>query len=456
MPYPDHIRHNKKRPRTWVIHPRIVLCTYTRPAKVALAESNALVHALPDLDWQGGTIVQLRKVHPSKFFGTGKTRELKDVFIDQAIDLVVISGVITPIQQRTLETAWGVKILDRTALILEIFSHRARSREGTLQVNLAALRYQRTRLVRSWTHLERQRGALGFVGGPGETQIESDRRAIDKAIGRIEHNLRTVRQTRTIQRRARTRVPYPIVALVGYTNTGKSTLFTVLTGAKVPARNRLFETLDPTMRQMTLANKQRVIVSDTVGFISDLPTQLVAAFRATLEEVVNANAIVHVHDASAQEQQHQADNVRSVLNDIGVPQATPILDVWNKIDALPINQRMDLCTECANDNAHWDTKDNNTPPQLAISALHGWGIDGVMRCIEQCVGGAQSCATVHVAFADIAQRAWLRARGVIVSEQQTQHGFTLCVQWSEKQAGQFYKCFAQKEQTGQPQRVICH
>jgi GTP-binding protein HflX len=266
----------------WVLHPDIKTDYSPRLAVDALAEAVALAHALPGLSVMGEMVVRLRRAHPGKLFGKGKIAELGDLFKDADVELVLVDGHVSPVQQRNLEKDWGVKILDRTGLILEIFSDRARTREGVLQVEMAALSYQRTRLVRAWTHLERQRGGLGFVGGPGETQVESDRRAIDIQLVRLQKQLDKVGKTRELHRIARAKVPYPIVALVGYTNAGKSTLFNQITGAKVFAKDMLFATLDPTMRAVQLPGGMDVIVSDTVGFISELPTELVASFRATL------------------------------------------------------------------------------------------------------------------------------------------------------------------------------
>ena len=275
--------------RTMVLHPDIQTDRDRRDPGAALEEAVALAAALPDLEIRGADVVRLPRAHAGMLFGSGKIEELKQRIEDADVGLVLIDGVVTPVQQRNLEKAWGCKLLDRTGLILEIFADRARTREGVLQVELAALSYQRTRLVRAWTHLERQRGGLGFVGGPGETQIEADRRAIDEAITRLRRQLAKVAKTRGLHRAARAKVPFPVVALVGYTNAGKSTLFNRLTGAEVLAKDMLFATLDPTMRAVRLPDGTEVILSDTVGFISDLPTQLVAAFRATLEEVLDAD-----------------------------------------------------------------------------------------------------------------------------------------------------------------------
>ena len=277
------MEHDGVRTRAWVLHPDLKTDPDRRAAKPAQDEALSLAAALPNLDVIGGEIVPLPKARAGLLFGSGKIDELKQRFSTNEIELVLIDGPVSPVQQRNLEKEWKVKILDRTGLILEIFSDRARTREGVLQVEMAALSYQRTRLVRAWTHLERQRGGLGFVGGPGETQIEADRRAIDTQLVRLRRQLDKVARTRTLHRAARAKVPFPLVALVGYTNAGKSTLFNRLTGAEVLAKDMLFATLDPTMRRVALPDGAQIILSDTVGFISNLPTQLVAAFRATLE-----------------------------------------------------------------------------------------------------------------------------------------------------------------------------
>ncbi|MBO6854622.1 MAG: GTPase HflX, partial [Marivivens sp.] len=292
------MEHDRPVTRAWVLHPDIKSDRSRRDSGPALEEAVSLAAALPDLSVVGANVVPLSKAQPGMLFGSGKVEELAETLQDAEAELVLIDGPVTPVQQRNLEKAWKVKILDRTGLILEIFSDRARTREGVLQVEMAALSYQRTRLVRAWTHLERQRGGLGFVGGPGETQIEADRRAIDEQLVRLRRQLDKVVKTRELHRKSRAKVPFPIVALVGYTNAGKSTLFNRMTGAEVMAKDMLFATLDPTMRRVELPDGAEVILSDTVGFISDLPTELVAAFRATLEEVLEADLILHVRDIS--------------------------------------------------------------------------------------------------------------------------------------------------------------
>ncbi|MEE4188644.1 MAG: GTPase HflX, partial [Roseobacter sp.] len=320
--------------RAWVVHPEIKSDPDRRPAENALAEAVSLARALPELEVVGSEIAPLKTVRAGMLFGSGKIDEVKGTLETHAIELVLVDGAVSPVQQRNLEKAWGVKLLDRTGLILEIFSDRAATREGVLQVEMAALSYQRTRLVRAWTHLERQRGGLGFVGGPGETQIEADRRAIDEQLTRLRRQLEKVVKTRALHRAARAKVPYPIVALVGYTNAGKSTLFNRLTGADVMAEDMLFATLDPTMRRLRLPDGPEVILSDTVGFISDLPTELVAAFRATLEEVLAADVICHVRDISHPETEAQARDVREIMAGLGVEDDRPTFEVWNKLDAL--------------------------------------------------------------------------------------------------------------------------
>lgn len=304
-------------------------------------------------------------------FGSGKVAELKAKFEEAKVDLVLVDGPVSPIQQRNLEKEWGLKLLDRTSLILEIFADRARTREGVLQVELAALSYQRSRLVRAWTHLERQRGGFGFVGGPGETQIESDRRAIDGQVIRLKRQLDKVVKTRELHRAARRKVPFPIVALVGYTNAGKSTLFNRATGAEVLAKDMLFATLDPTMRGITLPSGRKIILSDTVGFISDLPTQLVAAFRATLEEVLEADLILHVRDIAHPETGEQAADVAEILQSLGVGPATPQYEIWNKLDLVAPSERAALTQQA-------ETRDRVFP----VSALTGEGVPRLLDAIS--------------------------------------------------------------------------
>ena len=356
--------------RAFVIHvePKDRSGRTLRDAQARLAEAVGLTAAI-HLEVIEQLVAPLARPTPATLLGSGKVEEIAALARDRKPDVIIVNAHLSPVQQRNLEKAWNSKVLDRTAVILEIFGERAATREGRLQVELAHLTWQRSRLVRSWTHLERQRGGFGFLGGPGESQIETDRRLIAERITRIKKELETVKRTRGLSRQARRKVPFPVVALVGYTNAGKSTLFNRLTESKVLAQDLLFATLDPTMRGVTLPGGTRVILSDTVGFIADLPTELVAAFRATLEEVLAADVIVHVRDAAHDESEAQKADVLKVLADLGADR--PMIEVLNKIDLLDADQRAGLLAR--NDRAGG---------RIAVSALTGQGIDALLTAFE--------------------------------------------------------------------------
>ncbi|QKP78786.1 GTPase HflX [Methyloligella sp. GL2] len=357
-----------------------------RLPEARLEEAVGLAQAI-DLDVKEQGLVPVPRPRPATLFGAGKVEEIKGLVRASEIDLVIVDHALTPVQQRNLERAWDAKVLDRTGLILEIFGRRARTREGRLQVELAHLTYQKSRLVRSWTHLERQRGGVGFLGGPGETQIEADRRMIQERITAIKGDLAHVKRTRELHRKSRQRVPYPTVALVGYTNAGKSTLFNRLTGAEVLAEDQLFATLDPTIRAIRLPGGSKAVLSDTVGFISDLPTMLVAAFRATLEEVEEADLILHVRDIADPDSAAQRADVLAVLAELGLDiESDPdrMLEVWNKIDLLDAGRRQEVLNQAPRDQAR----------PVLISAMSGEGLDALLAEIEARLNAARE--SLHI------------------------------------------------------------
>lgn len=418
--------------RSLVFHPRINDRTNSlnlRSAENRLSEAVSLSAAL-ELDIILAEVITLSKVRPATFLGKGKLDEMLAIINAHDIELVVADCELSPGQQRNLERELKVKVIDRTGLILEIFGERAQTKEGVLQVELAHLSYQKSRLVRSWTHLERQRGGFGFMGGPGESQIESDRRLIDERIGKIKKQLSTVIKTRELHRNSRRKIPFPIIALVGYTNAGKSTLFNYLTEAKVMAEDLLFATLDPTMRNVDLPNGQKAIFSDTVGFISDLPTHLVAAFRATLEEVTEADIILHVRDISHPDTEAQKHDVEEILKSLGVlnEESKSLYEVWNKVDLLNEEERSFI------ENMASRT-DNVTP----VSAVSGEGCDRLLASMEQELAKGKKQFELTFEHKDGADIALFYQYGEVLDRVDTEEHTKLTVRLDNAAIGQLTK-----------------
>ena len=410
------------------MHPALKSAPGQQPAEIAsrsiearLEEAIGLARAIR-LDVVGAEVARITSPQPSCLFGRGTLENLGGLISDNGIGLVVLDGVLSPVQQRNLERRWHAKVIDRTGLILEIFGARARTHEGRLQVELAALSYQRSRLVRSWTHLERQRGGFGFLGGPGESQIEIDRRLIGERIARLKRELDGVRRTRALHREARRRVPYPVVALVGYTNAGKSTLFNRLTRSSVAAGDMLFATLDPTMRRLVLPSGRTAILSDTVGFISDLPTHLIAAFRATLEEVTEADIVVHVRDINHPDSEPQRGDVLRVLVDLGLGELVEggLIEAMNKIDLVDLATRMSLENHALRNSQ-----------SVAVSAVTGEGCEALLALIDRRLDDDVRRVRLDVPLTDGKTLAWIYRHGEVLGRRDDNEEAHLSVRLSE-------------------------
>ena len=418
--------------RCLVLHPVLKVAPSeerdgARSPEARLDEAMGLAAAI-NLRVMHADVVRVGRWRPATLIGSGAVENYATIIAGKEIAVAVIDAAVSPVQQRNLERAWKCKVIDRTGLILEIFGARARTHEGSLQVELAALSYQRSRLVRSWTHLERQRGGFGFLGGPGESQLEIDRRLIGERIAKLKRELEDVKRTRSLHRGARRRVPYPVVALVGYTNAGKSTLFNRLTRAEVVAQNTLFATLDPTMRRLPLPSGRQAILSDTVGFVSDLPTHLVAAFRATLEEVTEADLIIHVRDVHHPDSEAQRSDVHTVLVDLGLGDAVEqgMVEVLNKIDLIDSERRAVLQNQAQ--------RNRDVVP---ISAVTGEGCDGLMDVLDHRLDGDRHLVHLDVPVSDGAAIAWLYQHGEVVNRKDDEQAAHVAVRLSEADLGRF-------------------
>jgi GTPase len=397
-----------------------------RSAEARLEEAVGLAHAI-DLDVVHDEVVRLSQLRPATLLGSGAVERFKDLIAAEEIGLAVVDWALTPVQQRNLEKAWGCKVIDRTGLILEIFGARARTAEGKLQVELASLSYQRSRLVRSWTHLERQRGGFGFLGGPGESQLEIDRRLIGQRIAKLKKELEDVKRTRGLQRKARRRVPLPVVALVGYTNAGKSTLFNALTRSAVTAKDLLFATLDPTIRTAKLPSGRNIALSDTVGFISELPTDLVAAFRATLEEVVEADIVLHLRDIAHPDSSAQALDVEEVLKDLEADalHGHTVIEVLNKIDLLPVEDRAKLKARI---------RDGSGFP---VSAVTGEGVSELLAEIDRRLAVGRATARYRLRHNEGETVAWLYSHGTVLDRRDDEEFTYLTVSLGQEERARF-------------------